>query len=193
MATPQLRPKSKVFVSRDAVSESAALRLLSAERPEEIFPILLEEIVKLGFLRAMILEVDFETGEVKPTASLNCDNSFLAKFRTSLWASENPIISALQNPNPAILHPDHGSSPWYAAVQLAAGRQKGSGGGTAWRFKILELPGNCNLKSRFVPPAGCKPTPHWCLRNSTRTQVKHTWSSCAHWPREPTVTSRACS
>src|SRR3989440_1928469 len=114
MATPQLRPKSKVFVSRDSVNESAALRLLSAERPEEIFPILLEEIVKLGFSRAMILEVDFETGEVKPTASLNCDNSFLAKFRTSLWASENPIVSALQNPNPAILHPDNGSSPWYA-------------------------------------------------------------------------------
>src|SRR5712691_8276569 len=114
MATPQLRPKSKVFVSRDSVSESAALRLLSAERPEEIFPILLEEIVKLGFSRAMILEVDFETGEVKPTASLNCDNSFLTKFRTSLWASENPIVSALQNPNPAILHPDNGSSPWYA-------------------------------------------------------------------------------
>src|SRR5437588_7966318 len=114
MATPQLRPKSKVFVSRDSVSESAALRLLSAERPEEIFPILLEEIVKLGFSRAMILEVDFETGEVKPTASLNCDNSYLAKLRTSLWASENPVISALQNPNPAILHPDHGGSPWYA-------------------------------------------------------------------------------
>src|SRR6476661_7018054 len=115
MATPQLRPKSKPFVSRDSVSESAALRLLSAERPEEIFPILLEEIVKLGFSRAMILEVDFETGEVKPTASLNCDNSYLAKFRTSLWASENPIVSALQNPNPAILPQDAiGGGPIYA-------------------------------------------------------------------------------
>src|SRR3989442_15806836 len=114
MASPQLRPKTRVLVPRDWSSESAALRLLSAERPEEIFPILLEEIVKLGFSRAMILEVDFETGEVKTTASLNCDNSFLTKFRTSLWASENPIVSALQNPNPAILHPDNGSSPWYA-------------------------------------------------------------------------------
>ena len=114
MATPQLRPKSKVF-SRDSVSESAALRLLSAERPEEIFPILLEEIVKLGFSRAMILEVDFETGEVKPTASLNCDNSYLSKFRTSLWASENPIVSALQNPNPGILPQDAFSGgPIYA-------------------------------------------------------------------------------
>src|SRR5437870_1664276 len=115
MATPQLRPKSKVFVPRDSVSESAALRLLSAERPEEIFPILLEEIVKLGFSRAMILEVDFETGEVKPTASLNCDNSYLAKFRTSLWASENPIVSALQNPNPSILpHDAVSGGPIYA-------------------------------------------------------------------------------
>lgn len=115
MATPQLRPKSKVFVTRDSVSESAALRLLSAERPEEVFPILLEEIVKLGFPRALVLEVDFETGEVKPTASLNCDNSYLAKFRTSLWASENPIVSAFQNPNPAILPPDAVSGgPIYA-------------------------------------------------------------------------------
>src|SRR5436309_12942668 len=106
MASPQLRPKTRVLVPRDWSSESAALRLLSAERPEEIFPILLEEIVKLGFSRAMILEVDFETGEVKPTASLNCDNSYLAKFRTSLWASENPIVSALQNPTPSILPHD---------------------------------------------------------------------------------------
>src|SRR5438270_1620293 len=97
MATPQLRPKSKVFVSRDSVSESAALRLLSAERPEEIFPILLEEIVKLGFARALVLEVAFETGEIKPAASLNCDKACLHKFRTSLWANVNPVVSALQN------------------------------------------------------------------------------------------------
>src|SRR2546430_9349349 len=63
----------------------------------------------------MILEVDFETGEVKPTASLNCDNSYLAKFRTSLWASENPIVSALQNPNPSILpHDAVSGGPPYA-------------------------------------------------------------------------------
>src|SRR5437016_12253302 len=103
MATPQLRPKSKVFVSRDSVNESSALRLLSAERPEEIFPILLEEIVKLGFSRAVVLEVDFETGEVKPTASLNSDKGYIEKFRTSHWTGENHVVSALQNVLPGTL------------------------------------------------------------------------------------------
>src|SRR5881398_104209 len=115
MASPQLRPKTRVLVPRDWSSESAALRLLSAERPEEIFPILLEEIVKLGFARALVLEVDFETGEIKPAASLNCDKACLHKFRTSLWASENPVVSALQNLQPSNLDALHGfGDSWYA-------------------------------------------------------------------------------
>src|SRR5713101_7845684 len=115
MASPQLRPKTRVLVPRDWSSESAALRLLSAERPEEIFPILLEEIVKLGFARALVLEVDFETGEIKPTASLNCDKAYLHRFRTSLWASENPVVSALQNLQPSNLDALHGfGDSWYA-------------------------------------------------------------------------------
>src|SRR5213082_176385 len=115
MASPQLRPKTRVLVPRDWSSESAALRLLSAERPEEIFPILLEEIVKLGFARALLLEVDFETGEIKPAASLNCDKACLHKFRTSLWASENPVVSALQNLQPSNLDALHGfGDSWYA-------------------------------------------------------------------------------
>jgi signal transduction histidine kinase len=114
MATPQLRPKTKVLVPRDWSSESSALRLLAAERPEEIFPILLEEIVKLGFARAAVLEVDFETGEMKPTASLNCDKTTLSKFRASLWASENPLVSALQNLRPTSLDPGFGlGACWY--------------------------------------------------------------------------------
>src|SRR2546422_83178 len=115
MASPQLRPKTRVLVPRDWSSESAALRLLSAERPEEIFPILLEEIVKLGFARALVLEVDFETGEIRPTASLNCDKAYLHRFRTSLWASENPVVSALQNLQPSNLDALHGfGDSWYA-------------------------------------------------------------------------------
>src|SRR5205809_7980098 len=97
MASPQLRPKTRVLVPRDWSSESAALRLLSAERPEEIFPILLEEIVKLGFVRALVLEVDFETGVIKPEASLNCDMVCLHNIRTSHWTSENTVVSAMQN------------------------------------------------------------------------------------------------
>jgi signal transduction histidine kinase len=119
MASPQLRPKAKVLVPRDWSNEASALRLLAAERPEEVFPILLEEIVKLGFARAVVLEVDFETGEIKPAASLNCDKTTLAKFRTSLWASENPMVSALQNLRPTSLDPTFGlGSRWYGCPMI---------------------------------------------------------------------------
>jgi len=103
MASPLLRSRNAEVVDQRSSSESAALRLLAAERPEEILPILLEEMVFLGFPRGFVLEVNFETGEVHPAASLNCDKSFLQKFRTSFWASENPVVSVLQNLKPALL------------------------------------------------------------------------------------------
>src|SRR6266536_2414485 len=97
MSSPVLKRRRERFVDHRSSNESAALRLIAAERPEEILPILLEEIVHLGFPRAAVLEVDFDTGEIKPTASLNCDSAFLQKFRTSLWAGENPYVSTLLN------------------------------------------------------------------------------------------------
>jgi signal transduction histidine kinase len=103
MASPLLRPRPEEIIDQRSSNESAALRLLSAERPEEILPILLEEIVFLGFPRAFVLDVDFESGEVRPSASLNCDKNFLQRFQTSLWASENPIVSALQNLKPVLI------------------------------------------------------------------------------------------
>ncbi len=102
MVSPRIQAKPELVVTPKG-SSTAALRLLSAERSEEIFPILLEEIVNLGFPRALVLEVDFDTGEIKPTASINCDKSYLAKFHTSLWASENPVVSVLQNMTPAVM------------------------------------------------------------------------------------------
>src|ERR1041385_7721017 len=103
MASPVLKPRRERFIDQRSSNESAALRLIAAERPEEILPILLEEIVFLGFPRAAVVEVDFDTGEVKPTASLNCDASLLQRFRSSLWASEDPIVSALVNLKPTLL------------------------------------------------------------------------------------------
>jgi len=49
------------FVERraGAANSRAAFRLLSAERSDEIFPILLEEILTLGFARAMVSNLDF--------------------------------------------------------------------------------------------------------------------------------------
>jgi len=103
MASPVLRPKRERFINQRSSNESAALRLIAAERPEEIFPILLEEIVFLGFPRAAVLDVDFDTGEIKPAASLNFDPAFLKDAQTSLWASENPLVSALLNLKPVLL------------------------------------------------------------------------------------------
>ncbi len=61
----------------------AALRLLDSERTEEIFPILLEEIIALGYPRAFVLAVDYETGEITPAAALRCN-------RRVTWRSSAP-------------------------------------------------------------------------------------------------------
>jgi signal transduction histidine kinase len=103
MASLALKSKRKATVDQRSSTESSAMRLIAAERPEEILPILLEEIVFLGFARAAVLEVDFDTGEIKPAASLNCDAAFLDRYRTSRWASENPVVSALINLQAAVL------------------------------------------------------------------------------------------
>ena len=48
----------------------AVLRLLQAERSEEIFPLLLEEIIALGNPRALVVDVNLDSGEVMPAAAL---------------------------------------------------------------------------------------------------------------------------
>jgi signal transduction histidine kinase len=103
MASPVLKPRRERFMDPRSSNESAALRLIAAERPEEIFPILLEEIVFLGFPRAAVLEVDFDSGEIKTAASLNFDPATLKSFQTSLWASEDPLVAALVNLRPVLL------------------------------------------------------------------------------------------
>src|SRR5437879_1739602 len=102
VASPRVLEKP-VLLMQERGGDSAALRLLSAERSEEIFPILLEEIVRIGFPRALVLEVDFENGEVNASASLNCDRNEVERFHTSLWARDNPIMGVLQRLNPGVL------------------------------------------------------------------------------------------
>src|SRR6266704_3681457 len=107
-----------VLLIQERAGNSAALRLLSAERSEEIFPILLEEVVKIGFPRALVLEVDFESGEVKATASLNCDRNEVEKFRTSLWARDNPIMTVLQRLSPGVLPNSSGRGASFYAYPM---------------------------------------------------------------------------
>lgn len=107
MATPELRllkPEPGKRRSRlQARRSPAALRLLQAERSEEVYPILLEEIVALGFERTFIVAVDFETGEVLPSASLNCSKNYLERFRSSLFASENPVVDVMHTQRPSVV------------------------------------------------------------------------------------------
>src|ERR1041385_7348655 len=104
MASPMMRARQPGGAA-DSVKSTfsrrrAALRLLAAERAEEIFPVLLEEIIALGFARAIMAEVDFESGELRPVASLNCPRNFQEKFRLSLWA-DNPVVRVLHSMEPS--------------------------------------------------------------------------------------------
>ncbi len=109
MATPQMRVGALERVERlderrpGSARRRAANRLLEAERSDDIFPVLLEEVVALGFPRALVATVDFETGEVSPSASINFPRSMLHKFRTSLYATENALVGVLHNGRPAVL------------------------------------------------------------------------------------------
>ncbi len=114
MATPALRRKRELVRDQRSHGESPALRISSAERPEEIIPILLEEIVNLGFRGAVALELDFDTSQIKPSASLNCTPEFLQQFHTSLWASENPYVTSLLNLKPVLVRNGRRSGSLYA-------------------------------------------------------------------------------
>ena len=124
VASPRVL-ENPVLLMQERVGDAAALRLLSAERSEEIFPILLEEIVKIGFPRALVLEVDFENGEVKANASLNCERSGVEKFHTSLWARDNPIMTVLQRLNPGVLpNPAGKGAAFYAYPMIYRSRTR---------------------------------------------------------------------
>ncbi len=81
----------------------SALRLLNVERADEIFPVLVEEVVALGHPRALIAIVNFETSEITPVASLNCPRSFVQRFHSSLFAMETTAARALHNLEPALV------------------------------------------------------------------------------------------
>jgi signal transduction histidine kinase len=81
----------------------AILRLLEAERSEEIFPLLLEEIIALGYSRAMVLDVNFDTGDVTPAAALKWPRQQMERFTTALWMSDHPLAGVLNTARPAVL------------------------------------------------------------------------------------------
>lgn len=105
MATAEVRFQPERINGRrsSAQRRPAVLRLLEAERSEEIFPLLLEEIIALGFPRALAVDVNFDTGDITPAAALKWPRQQLEKFSTALWMSEHELVSVLNTTHPAIL------------------------------------------------------------------------------------------
>src|SRR5260370_41346395 len=97
---PQLVPQSE----RRPIPERgrATFRLLSAERSDEIYPILMEEVVALGFRRALVVALVLVSGEIKPVAAIHCSQSYLQKFTTALWQGENSIMGVLRSLKPEV-------------------------------------------------------------------------------------------
>lgn len=81
----------------------AAFRLLSIERSDEIFAVLMEEIVALGFPRALIVAVNFDNGEIKPVTYIHCSKQFAAHFSTAMWQGENPLVRIMLSMQPGML------------------------------------------------------------------------------------------
>ncbi|ABF41404.1 PAS/PAC sensor signal transduction histidine kinase [Candidatus Koribacter versatilis Ellin345] len=102
MASPQMRVRSEAQQPAER-ERKAGLRLLNAERSEEIFPLLLEEIIALGHRSAFVARVDFETSSLAPIASLNCSRGSLQKQRSTLFAMENPIVRILHTLQPELI------------------------------------------------------------------------------------------
>jgi PAS domain S-box-containing protein len=105
VATAEVRFQPERVNGRRAAQQRrpAALRLLQAERSEEIFPLLLEEIVALGYPRAMVLDVNFDTGDVTPAAALKWPRQNMEKFTTALWMTEHPLAAVLHTTRPGVL------------------------------------------------------------------------------------------
>ena len=142
MASPQMRMRSDLSEPAGKRRRSA-LRLLGAERSEEIFPVLVEEIVALGYPRALITRVDFETSEIVPVASLNCSKTLLQKFRTSLFAVENPLVRVLHNQEPELVpgankrDPDYYYHPLIYRNKTPVGKRSAPGVRAALPWKII--------------------------------------------------------
>ena len=106
MATAELRFQPEQINGRRANRQRrpAVLRLLEAERSEEIFPLLLEEIITLGFPRALAVDVNFDSGDITPAAALKWPRQQLEKFTSALWMSEHALVSVIHTTRPAVLN-----------------------------------------------------------------------------------------
>src|SRR5579871_3701262 len=104
MATAEVRFQPNGMGRRTNMQRRpAALRLLEAERSEEIFPLLLEEIIAMGFPRAMAVTANYDTGDITPAAALKWPRATMNRFTTAIWMSDHPVVGVMQSMRPAVL------------------------------------------------------------------------------------------
>jgi signal transduction histidine kinase len=105
MATAEIRFNSARMNGRRTAQprRPAVLRLLQAERSEEIFPLLLEEIIALGYPRALVMDVNLDSGEVTPAAAMKWPQAQLEKFSSALWMQDHPLVGVLHAARPEVL------------------------------------------------------------------------------------------
>ena len=86
MATAEIRFSSARMNGRRTAQprRPAVLRLLQAERSEEIFPLLLEEIIALGYPRALVMDVNLDSGEVMFAVAMKWLQVQMDKFTSAL-------------------------------------------------------------------------------------------------------------
>src|SRR5450432_282349 len=105
MATAEIRLQPARMKGRSTAQprRPAVLRLFQAERSEEIFPLLLEEIIALGNPRALVVDVNLDSGEVTPAAALKWPRGQMEKFTSALWMQEHPLTVVLRAARPQVL------------------------------------------------------------------------------------------
>jgi signal transduction histidine kinase len=105
MATAEIRFSSARMNGRRTAQprRPAVLRLLQAERSEEIFPLLLEEIIALGYPRALVMDVNLDSGEVTPAAAMKWPQAQMDKFTSALWMQDNALVGVLHAARPEVL------------------------------------------------------------------------------------------
>jgi signal transduction histidine kinase len=105
MATAEIRFSSARMNGRRTAQprRPAVLRLLQAERSEEIFPLLLEEIIALGYPRALVMDVNLDSGEITPAAAMKWPQAQLDRFSSALWMQDHPLVGVLHAARPEVL------------------------------------------------------------------------------------------
>lgn len=123
---------------RERRQRSALLRLLQAARTEDVLPLLLQEILRLGFPRAIALEAEIDTANLVPAAALRWPKLEIKKFSPALRKAGQPLATVLQRAEPAVLlKSEYSSRPIYVHPVLHTNpKARGEAAGRRESFRL---------------------------------------------------------